>query len=67
MSHSTFYKRIRNEYHNRKDFYALSYDADEVIDAVSHEMTKPESHIERCVSTGFARQRGSIHQPLLRT
>jgi hypothetical protein len=31
---STFYKRIRNEYHNRKDFYALSYDGNEVIDAV---------------------------------
>ncbi len=33
--HSTYYARIRNVYQGRKDFYALAYDADEVIDAVS--------------------------------
>lgn len=43
---STFYKRIRNEYHNRKDFYALSYDGDEVIDAVSCVITPHEPPIE---------------------
>jgi len=32
---NTFYHRIRTVYANCKDFYALSYDADEVIDAVS--------------------------------
>jgi SET domain-containing protein len=42
----TFYKRIRNEYHNRKDFYALSYDADEVIDAVSWEPDTSNYHAE---------------------
>jgi hypothetical protein len=33
--HSTFYNRIRTVYASCKDFYALSYTADEVIDAVS--------------------------------
>ncbi len=34
---NTFYNRIRTVYAGRKDFYALSYDGDEVIDSVSGE------------------------------
>lgn len=33
MPHRSFYDRIRSVYSGRKDFYALAYDDDEVIDA----------------------------------
>ena len=32
---SMFYQRIKHEYVGQKNFYALEYDGDEVIDAVS--------------------------------
>lgn len=31
----TYYNRVRTIYDGRKDFYALDYDMDEVIDAVN--------------------------------
>jgi hypothetical protein len=40
LPHSTFYNRIRTVYASCKDFYALSYTADEVIDAVSRNRSK---------------------------
>jgi hypothetical protein len=33
--HSTFIERIGTIYQKKRDFYALAYDRDEVIDAVS--------------------------------
>jgi hypothetical protein len=55
---STYQERCENEYAISKNFYALAYDQDEVIDAVS-----PPGDITRVtLISGRTRQRSSIHQ-----
>ena len=60
---STFYDRIKYEYAGQKNFYALAYDQDEVIDAVR----LPNVHLllDLTNASGDARKRCSLHKSRL--
>ena len=60
----SFKDRIEDEYAGLKNFYALSYNRDEVIDAVN--MVSWPSWLSLTFS-GAARERCSFHQPRLRS
>ena len=64
----TYFNRIRTVYAGRKDFYALDYDMDEVIDAASLVVFRPRSSAKgsSCThSSGPEGQRCQVHQPFV--
>ena len=63
LTNSTFFDRIRNEYRGDKNFYALAYDQDEVIDAVR----LVKMHENDTDGKGPSWQRSPFHQSRLFT
>ena len=61
---STFHERIQNEYSGSRNFYALHYDQDEVIDAVRTLTTSRHCSTD---ASGHAGKRCTLHQSWLQS